>query len=136
MYQPVIRFPNIADELKSAAEKGVLIDVAELAERINKVSARFRARDLNIDYRVLAQAGFIEKDVQTLTKLYFNQVVPDIEITKIFGDPMGYGFKYTPTGPYKMGILQISELYDDMINSAKSVTQKESLIIEKNKQLT
>jgi hypothetical protein len=135
MYQPVIRFPNIADELKSAALKGELIDTAELAERINKVSSRFRARDLNIDYRVLADAGFIEKDVQTLTKLYFNQVVPDIEITKIFGDPMAYGFKYTPTGPYGMGILQISKLYDDMIDAATSIKKKEALIIEKNQQL-
>ena len=135
MYQPVIRFPNIADELKSAALKGELIDTAELAERINKVSSRFRARDLNIDYRVLADAGFIEKDVQTLTKLYFNQVVPDIEITKIFGDPMAYGFKHTNTGPYKMGILQISKLYDDMIDAATSIKKKEALIIEKNQQL-
>ena len=135
MYQPVIRFPNIADELKSAALKGELIDTAELAERINKVSSRFRARDLNIDYRVLAEAGFIEKDVQTLTKLYFNQVVPDIEITKIFGDPMAYGFKHTNTGPYKMGILQISKLYDDMIDAATSIKKKEALIIEKNQQL-
>ena len=135
MYQPVIRFPNIADELKSAALKGELIDTAELAERINKVSSRFRARDLNIEYRVLAEAGFIEKDVQTFTKLYFNQVVPDIEITKIFGDPMAYGFKHTNTGPYKMGILQISKLYDDIIDAATSIKKKEALIIEKNQQL-
>ena len=127
-YQPVIRFPNIADEVKAARSKNMVIDIDEYVDKINKISARFRARDLgldNDDYIRLAEAGFIEKDTQTLIKLYFNQTIPDIEITKVFGDPMGYGIKWTNSSGFQLGIKQISDDYDELINAAKGAKQNE-----------
>ena len=64
--------------------------------------------------------------------MYFNQTIPDIEITKAFGDPMGFGTNYIPK-QNQMGIKQIAEVYDEMIIAAKTPKQAEALEIQKNK---
>jgi len=131
-YQPVIAMPNLADELKIAAGKGTSADIDGYIEKINKISNRFKQRTIDIDYRHLSKEGFIETDTQTLNKMYFNQTIPDIEITKAFGDPMGFGTNYIPK-QNQMGIQQIAEVYDEMIIAAKTPKQAEALEIQKNK---
>ena len=128
-YQPTIAFNKFSDEFAKEAP-----DIEGFINKINQISARFKGRSLKIGkdgYRALADAGFIETDVQLLQKLYFNQTIPDIEITKIFGDPMGYGTRWTQDGSYQQGILQISKEYDDMIDATTSVVQKNKLIKKK-----
>ena len=128
-YQPTIAFNKFSDEFAKEAP-----DIEGFINKINQISARFKGRSLKIGkdgYRALADAGFVETDVQLLQKLYFNQTIPDIEITKIFGDPMGYGTKWTPDGTFKQGILQIAKEYDEMIEATTSVVQKNKLLKQK-----
>jgi len=96
-----------------------------------KISSRFFARELDIDYRALIKAGFIEDDTQLLMRVYWNQVIPDIEITKVFGDPMGYGTQFGK-GNYGMGIKQI---YDDYTAAIKEVGEntKEGIALAKTR---
>ncbi len=42
----------------------------ELLTKMDRISARFRARNLNIDYEELAAAGFIEKDINIINRMY------------------------------------------------------------------
>ena len=133
-YQPVIAMPNIADEIKIAAGKGNVADIKGYINKVNKISNRFKQRTLDIDYRHLAKEGFIETDTQILNKMYFNQTIPDIEITKAFGDPMGFGTNYIPK-QNQMGIKQISEVYDEMIIAAGGLDTKkgQKIQVQKNK---
>ena len=83
------------------------------------ISRHFRTRELRLfkeDEEILAGLGFIETDMFVLQRLYYNSVAPDIEITKIFGDPMISGFKYKPG--LAQGVKQIMEEYTKRINAA------------------
>ena len=130
-YQPVIVFPNLADEIKLANKTSTMADVEKYIDSINRVSARFRSRDLglsNEDYIRLADAGFVETDMQILTKFYFNQTIPDIEITKVFGDPMGFGTQWSKNpNVFQRGISQIAEEYDKQIEELRLLGTKKSL---------
>jgi hypothetical protein len=101
-------------------------------EKIEKISSRFFARDLDINLEDFVNAGYIETDIQTLQKLYFNQVVPDIEITKVFGDPLGLGTQWKPDGKYTVGIQQIADEYDELIAAAPTIKQKNNLAKRKD----
>tara|TARA_S200002703_G_scaffold159932_1_gene175562 strand:- start:546 stop:3842 length:3297 start_codon:yes stop_codon:yes gene_type:complete len=101
-YQPTLRLKSIDEQLSSVAKF-----TDEGIEEVNKISSRFLGRELNIDYTRLMKEGFMEDDVMLLQRHYFNQVVPDIELTKVFGDPMGYGSRWSADGNYQQGILQI-----------------------------
>ena len=93
-----------------------------------KISRNFKSRELNVNYERLMDAGFIEDDIFRLTRGYFNATVPDIEIAKVFGDPMGWGGQVG----FRPGINQIIKLYDKKINKAKTDKQRIKLIEEKN----
>jgi len=103
-YQPTLRLRQIDDVLNEMPE--------EALGEVNKISSRFLGRDLDIDYTKLMENGFMEDDIMLLQRHYFNQVVPDIEVTKVFGDPMGYGTRWSKDGNYQQGIIQIT---DDML---------------------
>jgi len=107
-YQPTLRLRQIDDVLNEIPE--------EALGEVNKISSRFLGRDLNIDYTRLMKEGFMEDDIMLLQRHYFNQVVPDIELTKVFGDPMGYGTRWSPDNSYQQGIIQIS---DEMLRKNK-----------------
>ncbi len=98
------------------------------------ISRHFRARELRLskeDELLLANKGFIETDVFVLQRLYFNSVAPDIELTKVFGDPMMSGTRWTNTNGISMGLKQIEEEYDEMIKATKSKKKKVALKKEK-----
>ena len=110
-YQPTLRLKSIDEQLSSVAKF-----TDEGIEEVNKTSSRFLGRELNIDYTRLMKEGFLEDDVMLLQRHYFNQVVPDIELTKVFGDPMGYGTRWSPDNSYQQGMIQIS---DEMLRKSK-----------------
>ena len=134
-YQPYIEFENIAQKIRllskhnSAKFDRELVET-QLMNKVDRVSARFMSRKLNIDYRLLADAGFIEKDINILKRIYYNQTIPDIEISKVFGDPMGYGANYQKGN--KVGMKQIADEYDDMIDNAVSAAEKQKLIKQRD----
>ena len=85
------------------------------------VSRNFRTRELRLnpeDEVILAEKGFVETDMFILQRLYFNSVAPDIEITKVFGDPMASGYKWSNDSGLKQGLKQIKEGYDVKITKA------------------
>ena len=94
------------------------------------VSRNFRTRELRLnpeDEVILAEKGFIETDMFILQRLYFNSVAPDIELTKVFGDPMASGYKWSNDSGLKQGLKQIKEGYDVKINKAKGNKKKKLL---------
>lgn len=103
---------DILESLKSA-QPYVRFD--RTGESSSMVIARnFRSRELRldkIDEAILIEKGFIETDIFILQRLYFNAVAPDIEITKLFGDPMASGFRYKKGGSHLAGIQQVKEWY-------------------------
>ncbi len=118
-YQPTVALRNIDDVLTKMSD--------EALGEVNKISSRFLGRDLDINYSKLMDEGFMEDDIMLLQRHYFNQVVPDIELTKVFGDPMGYGTRWSPDNPYQEGLLQIADnmlkkngLYDTYIEQSTS----------------
>ena len=135
-YQPYIEFENISKKLQllskhsnmKAADREIL--ELQLMNKVDRVSSRFKSRNLNVDYRILADAGFIEKDINILQRLYYNQTIPDIEITKVFGDPMGFGSNYQKGNI--VGMKQIADEYDEAIEAATSASQRKKLIKERD----
>lgn len=118
-YQPTLALRSIDDILTKMPD--------EALGEVNKISSRFLGRDLDINYERLMKEGFMEDDIMLLQRHYFNQVVPDIELTKVFGDPMGYGTRWSPDNPYQEGLLQIADnmlkkngLYDTYIEQSTS----------------
>lgn len=110
-YQPIIQFENVWDIVGKQIPN---------LEHVNKISSRFYSRHIDLGkngYKELMDAGFLEKDLTYLNRLYFNQVVPDIEITKVFGDPLGLGSRALrdPESPYSDGLLRIDLDYERLI---------------------
>ena len=136
---PMIRAKN--PELSDKAIEKILesLKTAQPYVRFDKsnninIARNFRARELKLsmeDEMLLAEKGFIETDMFVLQRLYFNSVAPDIEITKIFGDPMMSGTRWKPDGSVSMGLKQIEEEYDEMIKATKSKSKKVALLKEK-----
>ena len=99
------------------------------------ISRHFRTRELRLskaDEEKLAELGFIETDLFVLQRLYFNSVAPDIELTKVFGDPMMSGFKWSPSSGYTQGINQIVEEYNKRITKIRSKSKKKKLEKERD----
>ena len=60
-----------------------------------------RARELNLDKQAqleLIEAGMIMSDIFALQKIYARQMIPDILLTRKYGDPNGLGFKFIEDG--------------------------------------
>tara|TARA_R110002126_G_scaffold3666_1_gene20902 strand:- start:2441 stop:5647 length:3207 start_codon:yes stop_codon:yes gene_type:complete len=101
------------------------------------VSRNFRTRELRLnaeDEVILAEKGFVETDMFILQRLYFNAVAPDIELTKVFGDPMMSGYKWSNNTGLKQGLKQIKEEYDVKITKAKG-NKKKKLLKERDEVL-
>ena len=60
-----------------------------------------RARELNLDKQAqleLIEAGMIMSDIFALQKIYARQMIPDILLTRKYGDPNGLGFRFIEDG--------------------------------------
>lgn len=120
-YQPVIQFQKVWDVIGKQIPN---------LETVDKISSRFYSRHIDLGklgYKKLMDAGFIEKDLTYLNRLYFNQVVPDIEITKVFGDPLGLGSRSMrdADSPYSDGLLRIDMDYQRRIADAWDSSSKD-----------
>ena len=63
----------------------------------DRYARSLRARTLNLDAQAqieLLEEGFIMGDIFQLGKSYSRQMIPDILLTRKFGDPNGKGYKY------------------------------------------
>ena len=113
-YQPYIEFENIAQKIKllskhnSAKFDRELIET-QLMNKVDRISARFMSRKLNIDYRILADAGFIEKDKLIKQR---DEILDDLDasISLVRGT---YGLPNDPNRTLSRGI-RIGKLYNAM----------------------
>ena len=99
-----------------------------------------RARNLNLDDIAqikLLDAGLIGNDIFALQKAYYRQIVPDILLTKKYGDTAGMGHKYineaeSMTEP---GLLQVAAEYNMKIGFTQDKAKRLKLVKEKNQVL-
>jgi len=99
-----------------------------------------RARNLNLDdiaQNKLLDAGLIGNDIFALQKAYYRQIVPDILLTKKYGDTAGMGHKYineaeSMTEP---GLLQVAAEYNMKIGFTQNKVKRLKLVKEKNQVL-
>lgn len=85
------------------------------------VARNFRTRELRLrpeDEVILAEKGFVETDMFILQRLYFNSIAPDIELTKVFGDPMMSGYRWSNNSGLNQGLKQITDEYNSKIKLA------------------
>ena len=118
---PKLTMESIEEILESVKSSQPYVRFDSKSSNPLAISRHFRTRELRLskaDEEKLAELGFIETDLFVLQRLYFNSVAPDIELTKVFGDPMMSGFKWTPESGYTQGINQIVEEYTKRINAA------------------
>ena len=77
-----------------------------------------RSRELNLDTEAqlkLIDAGFILSDIFALQKIYSRQVIPDILLTKKYGDPNGLGFRFIEDGEmsgFFPGLMSVANEYN------------------------
>ena len=82
----------------------------------DRYARSLRARTLNLDAKAqieMIEQGFIMGDIFALGKSYSRQMIPDILLTRKFGDPNGKGYKYiseaeSMTDP---GLLSVANEY-------------------------
>jgi len=91
------------------------------------VARNFRTRELRLrpeDEVILAEKGFVETDMFILQRLYFNSIAPDIELTKVFGDPMMSGYRWSNNSGLNQGLKQITDEYNSKIKLATKDKKK------------
>ena len=85
-----------------------------------------RSRELNLDKQAqleLIQEGMILSDIFALQKIYARQVIPDILLTKKYGDPNGLGFKFIEDGEmsgFAPGLMSVSNDFNLKMAMGKS----------------
>ena len=79
------------------------------------VSKHLKNRLMILDDAYLMQRGWMESNINIITKQYFNSIMPDIEIAKVFGDVAMMGLK-GPNAGYRPSIPQIAMEWDAYIN--------------------
>ena len=98
------------------------------------ISRHFMARTVRLlpeDELKLAKDGFFETDILILQRLYFNSVVPDIEITKVFGDPMASGFRFNTEHIGRRGIQHVWDDWEKEITKLNPTNKKISTLPKK-----
>ena len=77
-----------------------------------------RSRELNLDKQAqieLIDAGMIMSDIFALQKIYSRQMIPDILLTKKYGDPNGLGYKFIEDGEmsgFNPGLMSVANEYN------------------------
>jgi len=132
---PKLTMESIEEILESVKSAQPYVRFDSKSSNPLAISRHFRTRELRLskaDEEKLAELGFIETDLFVLQRLYFNSVAPDIELTKVFGDPMMSGFKWSPDSGYTQGINQIVEEYNKRITKTRSRSKKKKLEKERD----
>ncbi|BAQ87739.1 putative internal virion protein [uncultured Mediterranean phage uvMED] len=127
------------------ARKGVPINKAKLNELVEDLSNHFpfikprkgdydvnqryvfkdpryaranRSRELNLDKQAqleLIDAGMIMSDIFALQKIYSRQMIPDILLTRKYGDPNGLGYRFIDDGEmsgFNPGLMSVSNEFN------------------------
>ena len=147
---PFVRFEKRRwDKLLVKAEalkNGGIKELNELIanERFLYNRARYaratRARNLNLDSEAqlaLLDANMIGGDIFALQKAYYRQIVPDILLTKKYGDTAGMGYKYVNEAESmtEPGLLQVAAEYNMRIGFTQDKAKRLKLVKEKNQVL-
>ena len=121
--------------------------VGDLTERYAFNRPRYaravRARELNLDriaQEELLDGGFIMSDIFALQKTYARQIIPDILLTKKYGDPNGLGIKFIEDGEmsgFNAGLMTVANEYNLKLAGLKRGSkQRAALIKERDQTLT
>ena len=96
--------------------------VGDLTERYAFNRPRYaravRARELNLDKQAqleMIDAGFVMSDIFALQKAYARQIIPDILLTRKYGDPNGLGVRFIEDGAesgFEAGLMTIANEYN------------------------
>ena len=92
-----------------------------------------RSRELNLDKQAqleLIEANMIMSDAYALQKIYARQMIPDILLTRKYGDPNGLGFRYIADGEmsgFNPGLMSVSNEYNLKMTMGKNVNRKKML---------
>jgi hypothetical protein len=120
---------------KNAIGKDETFDL-EFAFQASGISKHLRNRVWDFDDSYILKQGYMEDDIGIIMKQYFNSIVPDIEIAKVFGDVSMMGLR----GPgYRPGIAEVRLEWDNYINTkAPKATRpklREKLIAQRDSEL-
>ena len=119
--------------------------IGDLTERYAFNRPRYaravRARELNLDKQAqleMLDAGFIMGDIFALQKAYARQIIPDILLTRKYGDPNGLGVRFIEDGAesgFEPGLMTISNEYNFKLIGKKG-KDRTKLIKERDKVLS
>ena len=142
------------------ARKGVPINKAQLNELVEDLSNHFpfikprkgdydvnqryvfkdpryaranRSRELNLDKQAqleLIDAGMIMSDIFALQKIYSRQMIPDILLTRKYGDPNGLGYRFIDEGEmagFNPGLMSVANEYNMKMAMGKKVNRAKLL---------
>lgn len=120
---------------KNAIGKDETFDL-EFAFQASGISKHLRNRVWDFDDSYILKKGYMEDDIGIIMKQYFNSIVPDIEIAKVFGDVSMMGLR----GPgYRPGIAEVRLEWDNYINTkAPKATRpklREKLIAQRDSEI-
>lgn len=87
------------------------------------VSKHLRNRVWKFDDAYLMEKGFLEKNINLITKQYFNSMIPDIEIAKVFGDVSMMGLRGPGQG-FRPSIPEVRGEWMAYINKVAPVKTK------------
>ena len=92
-----------------------------------------RAREFNLDKEAqleLIEAGMIMSDIFALQKIYARQMIPDILLTRKYGDPNGLGFRFIEDGEmsgFNPGLMSVANEYNIKMAMGKKVNRSKLL---------
>ena len=88
-----------------------------------------RSRELNLDKQAqieLIDAGMIMSDIFALQKIYARQMIPDILLTRKYGDPNGLGYRFIDDGEmagFNPGLMSVANEYNMKMAMGKKVNR-------------
>lgn len=119
--------------------------IGDLTERYAFNRPRYaravRARELNLDRQAqieLLDGGFIMSDIFALQKTYARQIIPDILLTRKYGDPNGLGVKFIEDGEmsgFNPGLMTVANEYNYKLSTLKRGSKERAAVIKERDQV-
>jgi hypothetical protein len=119
--------------------------IGDLTERYAFNRPRYaravRARELNLDKQAqieLLDGGFIMSDIFALQKTYARQIIPDILLTRKYGDPNGLGIKFIEDGEmsgFNPGLMTVANEYNYKLAGLKRGSKERTKLIKERDQV-